>query len=349
MQPIHWIKEKYKKASGDSSLTVTIKQFFKDFKPNMQKLFFRVKHLDESNENLAYYHFERGNINDAILRFKIIARINKKPVYNFFLGRLYWEKEKNEEAKKYLDAYLASNDKEFIEEATYCKNLSTPNELAIKAVPTFIIYHNYTKFYFTFEKEFNNSMHYELSSPFFDIIEDHVKQHFANSTALKVLDIGCSDGVLGYCCKRKFKCEKLVGVELVDRLSVFAKNRKYKDFNVYTDVITGDFYEFASKDKSSYHLILAENFISYRTDIEASLLQILNLLARGGILAFSFIETKKYNEAEFLIDEEDFAFNLKYVGEILKKHSLKVIAQKEIKYSPDNSNILMIISHEKVK
>lgn len=347
MQPIHWIKEKYQSVTAEKSLSAAFKDFFQNLKPNMQKLLFRIRHLDESNENLAYFHFERGNINDAILRFKIIKRVNKRPVYNFFLGRLYWEKRKNDKAIEHINAYLASGDTEFEEEAQYCKKLASLNESEIDEVPIYIIHHNYNKFYFTFQKEFESSVNYGVSSPFFRAIEPYVTKYFGKSSAIRVLDIGCADGVLGSCCKKAINCQDIVGIELVERLARIAESRRDKDFQTYSKIIMGDFYEISKQMKDSFNLIIAENFVSYRADLNDTLARMVGFLSKGGLIALSFIETTKYEKSEFLIDEEDFAFNIEYVKRIVQNNGLKVEMEEKVEYSPNNICTVIIFSYNK--
>jgi hypothetical protein len=65
----------------------------------------QLKDLKGTNWDLAQYHFVAGNFNDGIMRFKILQRSGYKVIEsNYFLGRIYMEKENYIKAKEHLNS-----------------------------------------------------------------------------------------------------------------------------------------------------------------------------------------------------------------------------------------------------
>ncbi|WPX96550.1 Putative tetratricopeptide repeat-containing protein [Candidatus Bandiella woodruffii] len=60
----------------------------------------KLDNLSKTNFDLGLYHFNKGNINDAIFRFKILKRFDDKyEDLDYLLGRCYFEKSKYDKAK----------------------------------------------------------------------------------------------------------------------------------------------------------------------------------------------------------------------------------------------------------
>lgn len=343
MQPITWIKEKYTDLLAQKDLGATIVKYCKDMVEEGKKMLFRAKHLEAANEDLAYYHFARGNINDAILRFNIIKKFNPRPVYDFFLGRLYWEKGKPAKSLECLNQYLSSGNKEFELEANYCKSLASFNTTIIGEVPIFFIQHNFQEFFYMFERRFIAAQTMPSASLFFNALEPTIIDRFKEK-AIHVLDLGCSDGVLGECFKKKLSCNQIDGYELVSNLATLAKNRKLEGFQVYTEIHNVNFYSVINTIEAKYDVILAENFFCYSRDLSNALKEIVPCLQKNGVLAFSLYETTAA-ECEFSPSLENFAFNAQYVHSICEKNKLQVLVTKEIKYSVNSTAILYIVTN----
>lgn len=343
MQPVNWLKTKYNNITENKSLLGVARESFLKFKDEVQKAIFRMKHLEESNENLAYYHFDRGNINDSIFRFKLVNKVHPRAMYDFFLARLYWEKNKMDKSQIHIVKYLESAEKQYAKEAAYQSKLSKGNYLEIDSVPEFFILHNSTQFYFIFEKRLDAPLNEQSRSSFFDAIYPVINKHVKDIN-LKILDLNCQDGVLGYHCKRKFNCEELIGVEPLDKFAALAGSRKYKEFAIYHKIIN-DFYSNGMFDEK-FDLILAENIIENKSSPEKMLESMRQNLSKNGILAFAFTTTTKAQQHQFLSSNEVFAFNETYIKTILKGCKLKIIEQKHVKYSPDNTKTVIIATHE---
>ena len=79
-----------------------LKSWIDKLKSIIDEIKAKSKNLPKTNYDLGLFHFNRGNLNDAILRFMLLKRFEKN--YNdldYLLGRCYFEKSKFQKAKQY--------------------------------------------------------------------------------------------------------------------------------------------------------------------------------------------------------------------------------------------------------
>ena len=113
-----------------------------DIKRMKNKLF----HLSKTNYNLALYHYECGNISDAILRLKMLKFFKIDiPEIDYYLGCCYFEKLEYKAAKFYFDQYIKLQDKSFFNEVNYCEKMIAGQYDEIDEVPDFFITHKLDK------------------------------------------------------------------------------------------------------------------------------------------------------------------------------------------------------------
>jgi 2-polyprenyl-3-methyl-5-hydroxy-6-metoxy-1,4-benzoquinol methylase len=342
MKAFNWLKETYTEFADGRSVPELFRSGVDSVKSNLRTYLFKAQHLKETNRDLAFYHYDRGNINDAIMRFKLLQHIDSRPEYEYYLGRLYLEKGKDLEAEKHLKNYLAGSHKELKQEASFCLALATDNYESINCIPESLIKHTGVELAHIYSSKFSKQPEALLISKLFQAFEPIVRDKFGIDY-LKILDIGCADGVLGYFCRYNFAVEKLIGVEFVAELATIALSRKLNNGHVYNKVLNQDFWKTSSDLGGKFSLVLADDWISYYPDLNKFLPIIKNLLEQNGLCVVTFSINNNIGEYKFSKANEQFEFNLEYVEHCISKGGLKVVFKQVIKYSAAVESFMVIL------
>ena len=294
----------------------------------------KLNDLSKANFDLGIYHLNKGNLNDAILRFKLVKRFGHQyDDIDYFLGRCYLEKLKYSKAKILFENYIIKNNPKFLEEAKYCLNI-TDNELHdIKSVPVGIVDHKLNqKFdsYVKVAKAFQN----KKSSQ--NITYEKIKEALENNDKVfnyNMLDLGCNLGVIVCLLRENQLLHFSLGVEINKNMMKYCKELTIDSNKVYNTVINQDIDTFlASKIQtdSKFDIILGTHLITYSTDLKSLFIKLKKYIRVNGIMAFSF--SVKPQDASYIFDRqlEIFIYNKDYVAKTVKSCGWQVINHEEM-------------------
>jgi hypothetical protein len=262
------------------------------FKAQYESITNKLHDLKGTNWELAQYHFMAGNFNDGIMRFKILQRAGYKVMEaNYFLGRIYFEKNNYSNAKKYLSLYLESQQKEYCVEADYC--MSIINNKEISSVPLSLIKQKRDRLALTIESAKTD----QALLLRYCIIITALKSQLNGQ--LKVLEVGCYVGVFGRMFRECFKSiiQYYSGTEIGDKSAKVAQEMNIENMLVYDSLKTCNDIDDIAKDDNSYSLIIVPDIIRYFGDLMILFIQIFASLQEHGITAFVFRMIK--NEKQF--------------------------------------------------
>ncbi len=276
-----------------------LKELIRSFSFNVLKTKYdsikdKFKDLKGTNWDLAQYHFMAGNFNDGIMRFKMLQRSGYKVMEgNYFLGRIYMEKENYANAKKYLSLYLESNQQEYRIEADYC--MSIINNQVISSVPLSIIRQKRDRLALTLD---NAKIDQALLMRYYIIITALKSQV---NTPLKVLEVGCYVGIFGRMFRECFQTitQYYSGTEIGDKSAKVAQEMHIDNTLVYDNIKTCTDISDIAKDDNSYSLIIIPDIIRYFGDLMVLFIQIFASLQDNGITAFVFRIIKSEKEFKF--------------------------------------------------
>ncbi len=342
MRVIRWIQNTYSTLAGTKTLTQIMRESVEKFKSNVHTYLFKAQHLKETNQELAFYHYERGNVNDAIFRFKLLQRIAPQPEYNYYLGRLYLEKGNDNKALLHLNSYAQNGATQLREETEFCLALAKNQLDNITSIPVSIIKHTNTQLSYIYQKEFQETQPELLTSKVFTAFKPVVGNRF-NEEYIRILDVGCADGILGHLCRNNLAVEKLIGFEFVPQLADIARRRKYNNGRTYSQIIYKNFWHAHHELEDKYHLIIADDWISYYTSLNEFFDIVINLLAAKGLCVLTFTDNNLPNQYKLSKQMELFEFNTNYIEKILSEKKLKIVLKKEIKYDTGINSMMIII------
>lgn len=290
----------------------------------------KLSDLKATNWDLAQYHFAAGNLNDAILRFRMLLKSQYKTTeVQYFLGRLYMEKSDYIRAKQHLNLYLAFNDLNYKEEAEYCMNVMSVNE--VSGIPKTILKHKRNRLAINLETA---SIDSALLIRYHDLI--NVLKEFVNPSC-KVLEIGCYIGMFGRILRETFfdNIQYLVGTEIGDKACEIAKMMHIGVTPVYDKVVCYDDLGEMSKNDNVYNLILIPDIVCYYGNLMNLFLNVFASLMEKSICVLiartnNTIQEIAQKDFSFIGPIEEFRYSKEYVIATAKACGLNVKSDTEV-------------------
>jgi predicted TPR repeat methyltransferase len=307
----------------------------------------KSQNLTKTNYDLGLYHFNAGNLNDAIFRFKLLKKFGiSYPDLDYLLGRCYFEKFKFEKAKPYLKHYMEGGNKsKFKEGAEYCLNIISNKNDQIQFVPLDIIDHKINQEFRFHLGEFDKCVNSSENATYEElkkILNDTEKVFNFN-----VLDLGCHTGLLTYLLRKNQLLNFALGVDLNDKAVKHCENLSIGKDKVYNTVIKKDISSFlasSSKTDSKFDIILGLDLISYSAEIESLLSALQSYITDRGLflLNYYFQDTQKDN---YVLNSksEQFIYNKSFVNNIIKKCGWSIVKEEVIKVKKEKYSQITLI------
>ena len=303
----------------------------------------KLSDIAQTNYDLAKYHFEKNNLNDAILRFKLLRKFSTRyQDVNYYIGRCYLEKFKYSDATRYLEEYRNSDDMTFKEESMYCLNIATYNTKAISTIPESIIVRK-------FDTSLNrlNTINSELEEPnksqLIDMIFNQLQKDgklFSNNT----LDLGYGVGILGKILKQKKMTNTIIGVEISPKIAAQARTCSVEGGKVYDMVLNQSAKEFLiSPPQDRYDIIIASDLISYFPDLQLFFSEAYKIINEKGILGIVFAEVEDGN-VNFNGARECFEYSAEYVKHNAIQNNWLVVAQQSVILGNEENGIALLFA-----
>ena len=294
----------------------------------------KLNDLSKTNFDLGIHHLNKGNLNDAILRFKLVKRFGHQyDDLDYFLGRCYLEKLKYSKAKILFENYIIKNNPKFSEEAKYCINITDNKLHNIKSIPIGIVDHKLNqKFdsYVKMAKAFQNKKNTQ------NIIYEKIKEALENNDKVfnyNMLDLGCNLGIVAYLLRKNQLLHFSLGVEINKNMIKYCKELTIDSNKVYNTVVNKDICTFLASKKqtdSKFDIILGTHFITYSTDLKSLFTKLKEYINANGIMTFSF--SAKSQEVNYIFDRklETFIYDKDYVVKTVKSCGWQVINDEEV-------------------
>ena len=307
----------------------------------------KLANLSKTNFDLGLYHFEKGNISDAIFRFKLLKRFdNRYEGLDYFLGRCYLEQSKYDKAKLFLNMYIASNQSKLKEEAIYCMKLVDNDVNNIKSIPAGIVNHRLNQ-----EFDFYVKAAQAFKKPGSkNIIYDNIVEALQNNEKIfnyNMLELGCGSGLIPHILRRNQLLHFVLGVDDNKNMVDYCKELTVGSDRVYNAVYHQnivDFLDSKSQSDSQFDIILGMNLISYSVDSERLLMKLKDFINKNGVMVIGFYSREQNEDYAFERKLEMFIYNANYVTEIAKKCGWQVIKEEVIPIKKEKcSQIIMTL------
>ncbi len=328
------------------SIREVISSFFGNLKNEILSIRYKIKDLRKTNYDLGMYHYNTGNLPDALFRFKLLKRFYKDAdELDYFIGRCYIERNMAEKARPYIDAYLKSTDTRFREEAKYCYDLSYGRLKNIKKIPISIV-----------ERTFDilapkyNSIFLSKPNPPQDEIYKAISAYMneiGSPYGNRVLDLGCGTGYIVALLKRHKLAGSAHGVDISSQMLAICRDLKIDDIPCY-DTLNRDGLDtlFAKGDASQFDIIIASKVLSYFNDTKKLFDNCKNILKSKGALALTFKTSNDEEPMQFDAFFEEFQFNYKYIAKQAEESGLLLKNSADVRFPDGDQGKIMLLIKE---
>jgi predicted TPR repeat methyltransferase len=331
----------------------------KDFTKETLTAFDKLKDLCKTNYKLGIYHYEHGNLGDAIFRLKLVQWAFDKKVSNdanYYIGKSYLEQKNSKKTNlgiEYLTKYIEHTpniknapQSAIYEAAEFSIKMAKHKIIDTDSIPFMLIQRRFKLLAPQYDEVQINNEH-SSQIVLTEILLDEINK-IDKSTLNNVLDIGCGTGLIGAACRHSGFVKALCGIDISKEMLKHAKDKKYGGNAAYSEIIYNDvdsyFDDNRRKRKNKYNIIIAADFLQYYGDVEAFFQLINNLSQKKTILSISFPKAEGVKNKYFTYKQQYFVFSENYIKALAQKNKWKLEKQKNTSYSDGTKGIAMIFT-----
>ncbi|WP_342270800.1 palindromic element RPE1 domain-containing protein [Rickettsia endosymbiont of Orchestes rusci] len=339
----------------------------------------KLSHLKETNFELGIDHLYKGNLNDAILRFKLVDKFFARadPKIYYWLALAYFLKNNYSTA---LDYTQKSSTEDKTQLGTFLQNYKNAKE-----IPGAIWqqYRDLTARYYTNSFRNENNIHLPYS-----FIHETINQITDLPDNYNILELGSNVGLIGYEIQKRFpESFSLTGVEsstvMNNLLSVYYPNTEIYDqvfdvsipdfikqtsdkfrplaelaysqefegdterrtgaySNVREDEGLGSTYKLPEEvelSKRSFDVILSFCGLSFTSGLEIYFDAIYSLLNESGYFAFCLPIAAG---TSYSLKRKEFIFNLDEIIEILNTGKFTILSSQKLILAENNKYCIVV-------
>ncbi len=317
------------------------------------------QNLPSINLALGKEHFFKGELKDAVLRFKIVLFLCTKlssyfnsvkvdEVY-YYLGRAHYQLLNKFKAKEFLLRYVSSNEELFKQDAQYCINCIDNNFEGFDGIPLNIVKSNFDQIYSNTKYVSDQAAQTAL----FAMLNEAV-QFFNMPYGNTILDLGCGIGYFADLCREQKLASQLIGVDISSVAANHAKMRKKDGIASYSAVYNTSIQDYIASIRDDNFIkadiIVLSDVIGYIYDIPSLFANIVTVMAEKGLLILSFKLTENAEtEAEFDQYLENFLFSEQYIINMASQEKFNIIVRRDVVFSNGQNGKLMLFSFDASK
>lgn len=296
-----------------------IRNQYNSFIQDIKKTHYNFKNFALTNTELALYHINKQNYNDAIFRLKLVDKFSKPndPFINYWLGWCYLLKGSKSKALTY---FIKGESEDKI---SIGKFLQLANRGYEGQVPDAIY------------RAFRNISAERLIGELLDVARyDLTKELIAkalpsmppNKETYDMLDLGSNIGLIGIELRNKIDGDfNLTGVEVSDEMIKLQKD--CGDIEHYQQVINSNCEAYLEKTNKTFDLILSLNGLNSKSDLLKSFSLIHRALNPDGIFAF----TLKTSSSSFFEERNlEFCYNKSSLLKLLQQTKFEIIFERDL-------------------
>ena len=307
-----------------------IKNKILEFKNYISDCKYKFSHIAETNYQLGIDHLYRGNLNDALLRFKLVDKFfnpNNSKVY-YQLGLVYFLKNNYRQAIEYLEK---SNEKYKTVFINFLKNYNDITEIPQEIWGQ---YRDLTaKYYPTI---FNNDKNINLPYRF---VNEALKQISDVPDNYSILELGSNIGLVGYEIQKHFpESFTLTGVE-ISALMNDLQETYYPNTKIYDQIYNISINKFLSQNSNKFDIIFNFCGLSFTNNLVEYFNLIYSSLSKQGYFALCLPTSVK---TQFSVKRKEFIFNLNEINNILQKNNFTIFTSEEIILAEHNKYSIIV-------
>ena len=318
-----------------SDIALLKKYFFDkiiELKDHISNVKAGLRDLRSTNMSLAFYHLRQGNLNDAILRFKIIDIFISPSDEEVHYGFAWCYFLKGNYAKSMMHL-KQSGARDASGLGYFLTNFESLDEVPetlwseYRSITADAYNYKWIKQPVYLPKEFADCL--------FSKIEELPKE-------CQILDLGCGSGLAGAAIDYKIqKNYHLTGVDNIAPLTKNIKNLREDKRKVYDEVINVSLRDFISSNVSKYDIITSFESLNFAKNLTPYLTKINKILNKNGYFAL-MLQTSKVEA--WNTDQGCFIYKKDYVKEQLMVAEFKILDIKEVHFTKNNIYTIFIVT-----
>ncbi|MCC8399582.1 MAG: methyltransferase domain-containing protein [Rickettsia endosymbiont of Platyusa sonomae] len=279
---------------------------------------YKVTHLKETNLKLGIEHLYKNNLNDAILRFKLVDKFfsnsdqaNSCQV-NYWLGWTYFLKNNYQKALYHLQK---ASEFDQVKLGAFLQNYNNLSDISPQ------IWHQYRNLTAEY---YNNKF---CSNKQLYLPHNFVSRIMSGITDLpdnyRILELGSNTGLVGAEVKKRFPDSfAFTGVESSEAMNVFALN-----MNIYDNILEVSIPEFIKQHSNKYDVILSFNALSFTKNLSTYFNDIYSIVDKLGYFAFCLPIN---NVTNLSLKRKEFIFAITDIKEALSQTKFTVLSSEEL-------------------
>ncbi|OEY86453.1 hypothetical protein BIY23_04015 [Wolbachia pipientis] len=303
----------------------------------------KSKNLLNTNIEVGLYHFYKGNISDAKLRFWLMSIFcSHLPIVWYNIGRCHFAAGNTQKAYNYFIKALKL-DNNYKEASYYIDKMTDPS--LIREVPENLIkqYFDYTGEYFV--------EHWLIAKQYrgHELICTTISKIFGDDSVskLNILDLGCGTGICGHCLRIHNVGNHITGIDISNRMLNIARGCFIKGTPVYNELIHVEMTDFLKQKKSHlYDVVIFAEVLHYLYDFQPKLELAKKVLdKKGGIICL--IRRKEGDDVNFINKGDYFCHSENYVKDVARKIDMQISYISYCKiYGSQVDGILFVLQHQ---
>ncbi len=305
---------------------------------------YKIGHIKETNLTLGLEHLQKNNLNDAILRFKLVEKFFDpgNSYANYWLGWTYFLKNKLPEALFYLRKAGTTDQVKLGEFLQNYQNLPETSQKTLQEIPQEIWQQYKNLIAFQYANKF-------LKTDKLDLPYSFVHKTMSRITDLpniyNILELGSNVGMVGYEVRKRFPDYfTFTGVENAEIMNKLASSYYT---NIYNQLIEISIPDFLQQNSNNYDIILCWNSLSFTKDLVKYFTLIYSITNKMGYFACCLPINKNANFfTTFSLTKKEFLFSVKDIKEALKQTDFIILSSEELDIEK-NSNYYMVVCKKK--
>lgn len=295
----------------------------------------KSKDLAKTNFELGLFHLDKGNINDAIIRFYFTIKLkaDHAPAH-YHLARCYLIKQNYEKAELELKKALLCDPNFTL--AQYRLD-SLQHSLNTKYIPIEIIREDFNSIADNYEYFMLEMQEYHAPEDLANMLASFIESRdIPNDEGISCLDLGCGTGLVGASLVEKVTVKSLIGIDISRNMLELAKKLEINQEPVYHETLEKDFNHLELEDKK-FDLITSCLSFGYDSDL-VKVFNNLDLLSNSGtLLGLVVLNATSSEDFEFNYKYECFGYNNNYIKSIFEKYNWNVVEEEELALFFDNT------------
>jgi predicted TPR repeat methyltransferase len=313
-----------------------LKQKFNDFLTECSQSKDKLKDIPGTNYNLGLAHMQRGNIEDAVLRFRMVIFLTPENIgARYYLARCLLLLGEEENAKEQFNLVLKSQ-ADYADTNYQLEKLANP--LAIKIIPKAMIKERSDLVADNYDEEFDSQS--KSSKILTSSVLANIKDKNPN---LEVLDLGCGSGNCGILLKKKEVTKRIVGVDISEKMLKLASRLNIEGNKVYDQLVNKEIKEYLSANDEKFDLIIANLSFEYFGDLSEIVALLKKLLRAHGTVAISIRNDEAVASGYVLnVAYDDFSHSLQYVKDQFTNAGFEELEAKEFELDEEQSATALV-------